>query len=356
MTSSRRTPSVGAASSPRSSAAPPVAARWSRYRPGRAIIGGVALAVLLVAGAAIAGRLLAAYPGQLARRRHRDRQGERQQLRHHRERRPAPVDRPGLGAADLRRRTRGPQTVAQDEINKVEIGDDIGIFGAPDSLPSTEPAGRHRLERLHERRGRRAVPHRPAARPPSPPRRPRSPSRAATAGATWSPRRATGPAPTGSHLGSGRRANGILARAGARLRAGRTRCPTSGSTCSRRARRCPWPASGSPASVSPRRTPTGSATRHWRSAQLVSYVGKTYVLVTPDARSRSRRSRPRSTRSSPARRRSRSTPSTLRADAATDLEVWPAAEPVALAAEPCAVLDAAEGRASRTLLRHLADR
>ena len=39
-----------------------------------------------------------------------------------------------------------------------------------------------------------------------------------------------------------------------------------------------------------------------------------------------------------------------RAEPATDLAVWPAAEPVALAAEPCAVLDAAEGRASRTQL------
>ena len=39
-----------------------------------------------------------------------------------------------------------------------------------------------------------------------------------------------------------------------------------------------------------------------------------------------------------------------RAEPATDLAVWPAAEPVALAAEPCAVLDADEGRASRTQL------
>ena len=105
-------------------------------RPGRAIIGGVALAILLVAGAAIAGVFS---PRTQANWRDagiviaKESGNNYVVIENGDPLRPTdPVSARLIFGSKAEART-----VAQDEINKVEIGDDIGILGAPDSLPST---------------------------------------------------------------------------------------------------------------------------------------------------------------------------------------------------------------------------
>ena len=105
-------------------------------RPGRAIVGGVALAVLLLAGAAIAGHFKPTTPdnwlepGMFVSK--ENGQGyviveKGQQLR--------PVVN-ATSAKLIFGEDLDPQTVVQAAIDTEEIGDRIGIFGAPESLPA----------------------------------------------------------------------------------------------------------------------------------------------------------------------------------------------------------------------------
>lgn len=106
-------------------------------RPGRALIGGIALAVLLLAGAAIAGFFKPTVPDNW------DEEG----MFLSKETGQGYVRVPGddalhpivnatsarlIFADDL-----NPATVKQEAIDEEEIGDRLGIFGAPESLPGT---------------------------------------------------------------------------------------------------------------------------------------------------------------------------------------------------------------------------
>ena len=315
-------------------------------RPGRAIIGGVALAVLLVAGAAIAGVFSPVTPANwrdsgivIAK----ESGNNYVVIEDGDPLRPTdPVSARLIFGSDTKART-----VAQDEINKVEIGDDIGIFGAPDSLPSTSllvDTGWSAC--MNDAGGAQfRIDSRPATRP--------APAAAVTVQGRDGRRYlvASSGNGTGAHrlaLGPGRRANGILARLGLASATTYT-VPDEWLNL--------FPAGPALAEgsfeVSGSRRPASYAAQlgdpGLEVGQLVSYVGKTYVLgdrvpveVAPFA-------------AAVYEIVSGETPVEIdsfdaRADPATDLAVWPAAEPVALAAEPCAVLDAAAGRASRTLL------
>ncbi|MET1058278.1 MAG: type VII secretion protein EccB [Nocardioides sp.] len=315
-------------------------------RPGRAIIGGVALAILLVAGAAIAGVFSPRTPANwrdsgivIAK----ESGNNYVVLEDDDPLRPTdPVSARLIFGSDTEVRN-----VAQDEINKVEIGDDIGIFGAPDSLPSTSllvDSGWSAC--MNDQGGSQfRIDRRPATEP--------APSAAVTVTGSDGRRYLVASSGNGSGafrlaLGTGRRANGILARLGL------ASAPTydvpdewlnlfpSGpalSTGSFGISRV-----GSPAPYADR---LGDPSLE--VGQLVTYVGKTYVLGAK---------KPIEVRPFAAAVYeivSGESPAELdafdeTADSADDLAVWPAAEPVALDAEPCAVLDAAQGRASRTQL------
>jgi type VII secretion protein EccB len=315
-------------------------------RPGRAIIGGVALAILLVAGAAIAGVFSPRTPANwrdsgivIAK----ESGNNYVVLDNGDPLRPTdPVSARLIFGSDTEARN-----VAQDEINKVEIGDDIGILGAPDSLPSTSllvDTGWSAC--MNDRGGSQfRIDSSPATEP--------APSAAVTVTGSDGQRYLVASSGNGSGayrlaLGTGRRANGILARLGL------ASAPTydvpdewlnlfpSGPALSEGS--FGVAGAGSPA---PYADQLGNPSLE--IGQLVTYVGKTYVLgarvpieVGPFA-------------AAVFEIVSGKAPTEIdsfdaRAKPATDLAVWPAAEPVALAAEPCAVLDAAEGRASRTLL------
>lgn len=108
-------------------------------RPGRAVIGGIAVAVLLIAGAAVTGVIAPRTPSDwlqpglvIAKESGADyvivEDGE--PLR--------PLINTTSGQLIFGKDELEPSTVSRDEINKQEIGDAIGIFGAPDSLPTTD--------------------------------------------------------------------------------------------------------------------------------------------------------------------------------------------------------------------------
>jgi type VII secretion protein EccB len=315
-------------------------------RPGRAIIGGIALAVLLVAGAAIAGVFSPRTPANwrdagivIAKQ-----SGSNYVVLEDDEplRPTDPVSARLIFGSDAE-----PRTVSQTEINKVEIGDDIGIFGAPDSLPSTsllvdsgwtacmnaDGGAQFRIDR------------RGGAEP--------APAAAVTVEGRDGTRYLVASSGNGSgafrlDLGTGRRANGILARLGL-ASAPEYAVPDewlnlfpAGPALSEAS--FGISGSGGPAPYAGQLGRPGLEV-----GQLVSYVGKTYVLgaevpveVAPFA-------------AAVYEIVAGQAPVEIdrfdvAAEAATDLAVWPAAEPVALAAEPCAVLDAERGRASRTQL------
>lgn len=106
-------------------------------RPGRVVIGGLALAVLLVAGAAIAGVFKPTVPdnwGQAGLFISKE-TGQGYVI----EKDGEPL-RPVVNATSAKLifgKDLEPQTVVQSAIDKEEIGDRIGIFGAPESLPAT---------------------------------------------------------------------------------------------------------------------------------------------------------------------------------------------------------------------------
>ena len=107
-------------------------------RPGRTIVGGVALAVLLAAGAAIAGVFSPTAPSDW----------KQKGLVISKETGSAyvivddsddPVLRPVINATSAKLilgPDAAPRLVAQDTIDQQRIGDDIGIFGAPASVPT----------------------------------------------------------------------------------------------------------------------------------------------------------------------------------------------------------------------------
>jgi type VII secretion protein EccB len=106
-------------------------------RPGRAVIGGVAVSVLLVAGAAVAGVIAPRTPSDwlqpgviIAKESGADyvvvEDGE--PLR--------PLINTTSAQLIFGRPELDPSTVSREEINEQELGDTIGIFGAPDSLPT----------------------------------------------------------------------------------------------------------------------------------------------------------------------------------------------------------------------------
>ena len=122
------------------------------------LIGGVALSVLLLAGAAIAGFLLGRPPAQWLEKGSfvisKDtgeqyvvmRGGDDPLL----QRVPNYVSAQLLlGDAELT-----PFTVRDKYIRTVQLGEDLGIEGAPAGLPGRERARRRRLDRLHRRRPR----------------------------------------------------------------------------------------------------------------------------------------------------------------------------------------------------------
>ena len=315
-------------------------------RPGRAIIGGVALAILLVAGAAIAGVFS---PRTQANWRDSGIVIAKESGNNYVVIENGDPLRPTdpVSARLIFGTTAEARSVAQDEINKVEIGDDIGIFGAPDSLPSTGllvDSGWSACMNDHGGAQFR-IDSTPATRP--------APAAAVTVTGSGDRRYLVASSGNGSgayrlDLGAGRTANGILARLGLAsapsydvpdewlnlFPAGPALSEGSFGVSG----------AGRPAPYADR---LGDASL--RIGQLVTYVGKTYVLgatvpieVGPFA-------------AAVYAITSGEAPAEVdafdaRAEPATDLAVWPAAEPVALAAEPCAVLDAAEGRAARTLL------
>ena len=127
-------------------------------RPGRVLIGGVALSVLLLAGAAIAGFLLGRPPAQWLEEGSfvisKDtgeqyvvmRGGEDPEL----QRVPNFVSAQLLlGEAELT-----PYTVRDKYIRTVQLGEDLGIEGAPAGLPGRDRARRRRVDRVHGRRHR----------------------------------------------------------------------------------------------------------------------------------------------------------------------------------------------------------
>ena len=315
-------------------------------RPARAIIGGVAVAILLVAGAAIAGVFSPRTPADwrdsgivIAK----ERGNNYVVLENGDPLRPTdPVSARLIFGSEVEARS-----VAQDEINKVEIGDDIGIFGAPDNLPSTgllvdtgwsacmNDAGgaQFRIDR------------RPATQP--------APSSAVTVQGRDGTRYLVASSGNGSgayrlDLGTGRRANGILARLGL-ASAPTYDVPDEWLNLFPAGPALSIAAFGVSGVGRPAPYADQLGDPRLEVGQLVTYVGKTYVLdervpveVAPFA-------------AAVYEIVSGESPVEIdafdaRAEPATDLAVWPAAEPVALAAEPCAVLDAARGRASRTLL------
>ena len=315
-------------------------------RPGRAIIGGVALAILLVAGAAIAGVFSPRTPANwrdsgivIAK----ESGNNYVVIEDGQPLRPTdPVSARLIFGSDTEVRN-----VAQDEINKVEIGDDIGIFGAPDSLPSTSllvDSGWSAC--MNDKGGAQfRIDSRQATEP--------APSAAVTVTGNGGQRYLVASSGNGSgayrlDLGTGSSANGILARLGLASAASYDvpdewlNLFPSGPALSEAS--FGVSGAGKPA---PYADQLGDASL--RIGQLVSYVGNTYVLgatepvqVAPFA-------------AAVYEIVSGEAPTEIdafdaTAEPATDLAVWPAAEPVALAAEPCAVLDAAEGRASRTQL------
>ena len=315
-------------------------------RPGRAIIGGVALAVLLVAGAAIAGVFSPRTP-----------EGWRNKgiviaketgnnyvvLDDNGALLPTdPISARLIYGSDAQ----VISSVSQDEINKVQIGDDVGVFGAPDNLPSSgllvdsgwsaclndDGGAQFRIDRN------------PATTP--------APSAAVTVEGKDGRRWLVASAGDGSggfrlDLGSGPVANGILARLGLGS-APEYVVPDEWLNL--------FPVGPSLSAGSFGISGSGAAPYAGRLGDpglqvgsLVTYAGKSYVLdadepveVSPFAAAVYEivaDRRPVEIDTFEARPR-----------AASDLAVWPAAEPVALAAEPCAVLDAESGRASRTLL------
>ena len=181
-------------------------------RPGRAIIGGVALAILLVAGAAIAGVFSPRTPANwrdsgivIAK----ESGNNYVVIENGDPLRPTdPVSARLIFGSDTEVRN-----VAQDEINKVEIGDDIGIFGAPDSLPSTGllvDSGWSAC--MNDQGGAQfRIDSSPATQP--------APSAAVTVTGSGGKRYLVASSGNGSgayrlDLGTGRTANGILARLG----------------------------------------------------------------------------------------------------------------------------------------------
>jgi len=105
-------------------------------RPGRAIVGGIALAVLLLAGAAIAGHFKPTTPdnwlepGMFVSKEN----GQGYVIVE----KGSPLQ-PVVNATSAKLifgDDLDPQTVVQAAIDKEEIGDRIGIFGAPESLPA----------------------------------------------------------------------------------------------------------------------------------------------------------------------------------------------------------------------------
>ena len=143
-------------------------------RPGRVLIGGVALSVLLLAGAAIAGFLLGRPPAQWLEAGSfiisKDtgeqyvvmRGGDDPQLQRV----------PNFVSAQLllQQAELTPFTVRDKYIRTVQLGEDLGIEGAPATLPSAERARRRRLDRVHRRRRRHQGRH-PAAADRRGPRR-----------------------------------------------------------------------------------------------------------------------------------------------------------------------------------------
>jgi len=106
-------------------------------RPGRMVVGGLALAVLLVAGAAIAGQISPRTPSDwlepgvvLSKE-----TGASYAIVKDQPMRPLvnPISGQLIFGPELR-----TSTVKQEEINNQEIGEPIGIYGAPDSLPTPD--------------------------------------------------------------------------------------------------------------------------------------------------------------------------------------------------------------------------
>lgn len=108
-------------------------------RPGRAVVGGVAVSVLLLAGGAIAGVIAPRTPSDwleagivIAKETGADyaivEKGD--PLR--------PLANTVSGQLIFGKPDLAPKTVKHEEIARQEIGDAIGIFGAPDSLPTAD--------------------------------------------------------------------------------------------------------------------------------------------------------------------------------------------------------------------------
>lgn len=316
-------------------------------RPGRAIVGGVALAVLLVAGAAIAGVFSPRTPeGWRAKGIVIAQETGNNYVVLDDDGALLPTD-PISARLIYGSDSEAISSVSQNEINKVAIGDDIGIYGAPDNLPSTGllvDSGWSAC--LNDDGGAQFRIDRHGATTPAP-------SAAVTVAGRDGSRWLVASAGDGSGayrlaLGSGRVANGILARLGLGSSPEYT-VPDE------------WlnlfpvgpPLADGSFGVSGAGAPASYAGSlgddSLQVGRLVTYAGKSYVLddeqpvqVSPFAAAVYEivaGQQPTELDTFEARPR-----------AAADLAVWPAAEPVALAAEPCAVLDADTGRASRTQL------
>jgi type VII secretion protein EccB len=105
-------------------------------RPGRTIVGGIALAVLLLAGAAIAGHFKPTTPDNwLEPGMFVSKENGQGYVIVEKGRPLQPVVN-ATSAKLIFGEDLDPQTVVQAAIDKEEIGDRIGIFGAPESLPA----------------------------------------------------------------------------------------------------------------------------------------------------------------------------------------------------------------------------
>jgi len=105
-------------------------------RPGRAIVGGIALAVLLLAAAAIAGHFKPTTPDNWLEPGMFVSKENGQGYVIVEEGRPLQPVVNATSAKLIFGEDLDPQTVVQAAIDKEEIGDRIGIFGAPESLPA----------------------------------------------------------------------------------------------------------------------------------------------------------------------------------------------------------------------------
>ena len=126
-------------------------------RPGRSIVGGLALGVLLIAGAAIAGVFTSSVDPAWAEQSGLIISKEEAEVFVITGASSDPVLHPILNITSAKLILGSdvePQVIPEEYIAKETIGSDLGIFGAPYDVPERRPPHRERLDGLHRRASR----------------------------------------------------------------------------------------------------------------------------------------------------------------------------------------------------------